>query len=46
MPASAPAVGSGFDYNATQQLDLFGTWSIANAGNSIQCHQFILEALN
>lgn len=46
MPDSAPAVGTGFDSTATQQVDLFGTWSAANASNSIQLHQFILEALN
>ena len=41
MPQSAPAVGTGFDETAAQQLDMFGTWSVANASNSIQVHQFI-----
>jgi hypothetical protein len=41
MPASAPAVGTGFDETASQKLDFFGTWSVANASNSILCHQFI-----
>lgn len=36
---AAPAVGNGFDSTATALLDLIATWSIANAGNSIQVHQ-------
>lgn len=43
---AAPAVGSNFDSTAAQQIDLFGTWSIANASNSITLHQFWLEAMN
>src|SRR5690348_3348379 len=27
MPASAPAVGTGIDYTASQTLDMFATWS-------------------
>ena len=46
LPASAPAVGTGFDSTATQIVDLFGTWSIANAGNSILTHHFSIDALN
>jgi hypothetical protein len=46
LPQSAPAVGTGFDSTAAQTVDLFGTWSIANAANSIQLHQYKLEALN
>lgn len=46
LPASAPAVGTGFDNTASQTLDLFATWSIANAGNSILTHQFRLLSLN
>lgn len=34
----APAVGSGFDNSVSQLIDLFATWSVANAGNSIQLH--------
>lgn len=40
-PASAPAVGTNFDASAAAVLDLFATWSVANASNSILCHQFI-----
>ena len=46
LPASAPAVGSNFDAGASQAVDLFATFSIANAGNSIQLHQYVLESLN
>lgn len=46
LPASAPAVGTGFDSTVAQVIDLFGTFSVANAANSIQLHQFVLEALN
>jgi hypothetical protein len=43
---AAPAVGTGFDSTAAQLVDLFGTWSVNNAANSITCHQFLLEDLN
>lgn len=45
LPASAPAVGTGFDSTASQTVDLFGTWSINNA-NSILVHQYKVESLN
>ncbi len=41
LPASAPAVGTGFDDTAAQALDLFATWQTASASNSITCHQFV-----
>lgn len=43
---AAPAVGSGFDCTASQQVDLFATWSVANASNSIQTHIGKLFSLN
>jgi hypothetical protein len=46
LPVSAPAVGTGFDSTAANVVDLFATWSIASASNSIQCHQYSLESLN
>lgn len=46
IPASAPAVGSGFDSTVANVVDLTAQWSISNAGNSIQCHSFKLESLN
>jgi hypothetical protein len=46
MPASAPAVGTGFDSTSAQVVDLFGTWSISNAGNTITLHSYALESIN
>jgi hypothetical protein len=46
LPASAPAVGTGFDSTTAQALDVFSTFSVANASNSIQLHQLMVEALN
>jgi hypothetical protein len=46
IPATAPAVGTGFDSTAAQQIDFFGTWSVSNAANSIQVHQFAIDSLN
>lgn len=46
LPASAPAVGSNFDSTASQAVDLFATFSIANAGNALTLHEYLLEALN
>jgi len=44
-PASAPADGTGFDSTVAQLVDFRGTFSIANAGNSIQLHQYVLSHL-
>lgn len=46
LPVSAPAVGTGFDSTASQIVDLTATFSVANASNSIQLHQFMLASLN
>lgn len=35
---AAPAVGSGFDNSVSQLIDLYATWSVANAANSLQLH--------
>lgn len=45
LPASAPAVGTGFDSTVAMVVDVFGTWSLNNA-NSIQTHQYSLISLN
>jgi hypothetical protein len=45
LPASAPAVGTGFDSTVAQVGDLYATWSINNA-NTITCHEYTLEQLN
>lgn len=46
LPDTAPVVGNGFDSTVKQVVDLFGTWSIANAANSLTLHQYSLEASN
>lgn len=46
IPASAPAVGTGFDSTVSNVIDLTAQWSVANAGNSIQCHQYELYSCN
>jgi hypothetical protein len=46
LPDTAPAVGSGFDSTAAQVIDLFGTFSVANAANSILCHMAELVLCN
>lgn len=46
LPASAPAVGTGFDATVAMVVDLFATFSVNNAANSITLHQYTLEALN
>jgi hypothetical protein len=46
IPASAPAVGTGFDSTIDNLSDLFATWSVANAANSIQVHQYRLCSQN
>lgn len=45
-PATAPAVGTGFDSTAANVLDLFATFSINNAANSITLLGYVLESLN
>jgi hypothetical protein len=47
LPASAPAVGTSFDNSlTTNTVDLFATWSTANAANSIRCDDFELILAN
>jgi hypothetical protein len=45
LPDTAPAVGTGFDSTAACKIDCFGTWSVANASNSIQVHQACVELM-
>lgn len=44
IPASAPAVGTGFDSTVANVADLTAQFSLT--GNSIQLHQYALEAMN
>lgn len=46
LPLSAPAVGSNFDASTANVIDLFATFSVNNAANSIQLHTFKIESLN
>lgn len=46
LPDTAPVVGTTFDSTATQAVDLFAAWSIANAANTLTLHQYSLESLN
>lgn len=45
-PNTAPAVGTGFDSTVAMVVDLFGTFSVNSASNSITIHQYVLESLN
>lgn len=46
IPATAPAVGTGFDSTVANVADLTAQFSVSNANNSIQVHQFVIESLN
>jgi hypothetical protein len=43
LPDTAPAVGAGFDSSLAQALNIFATWSVASASNSVQVHQSLIE---
>jgi hypothetical protein len=43
LPETAPAVGTGFNSQSALTVDVFGTWSVANAANSITVHQALVE---
>ena len=45
-PATAPAVGTGFDSTAAQQLDLFAGFSISDAANTVKIEQYIVKLMN
>lgn len=44
--ASGTAVTSGFNSTGSNYLDVFGTWSVASASNTITLQQFMVEMLN
>lgn len=44
FPSGTPAVSTGFDDTAAASFDLVGTWSVANAANSITIHQFSVSS--
>ena len=43
IPDTAPVVGPGFDSTISMPVNVFATWSIASASNSIQTHQSVTE---
>jgi hypothetical protein len=45
-PATAPAVGTGFDSTLSNSLDFFAGFSSSAAGNQIQVQQYLIESLN
>lgn len=45
MPNTAPVVGTGFDSTVAMVVDLFGTFSVNSASNSITIHQYFIEDL-
>jgi hypothetical protein len=42
---TAPVVGANFDSGAALAWNLFGTWSVNNAANSVLTHQYCLQHL-
>lgn len=45
-PATAPAVGTGFDSTTSLAVDHFATFSVNTATTSLTLHEYVLEALN
>lgn len=43
---AAPAVGTAFDMTLENRVDLFATWSVNSASNSITLHNFLIESMN
>lgn len=45
-PATAPAVGTGFDSTIANILDFWVGFSISNGGNGVTVHDYSVEAMN
>ena len=45
VPATAPAVGNGFDSTIANTVDFWVGFSIANAGNQVQIHNYTPELM-
>lgn len=45
VPATAPAVGTGFDSTIANILDFWTGFSISNAGNGVQLYDYCVEQL-
>lgn len=46
VPATAPAVGTGFDSTIANILDFWTGFSISNAGNGVQVWDYFVEEMN
>ena len=46
VPATAPAVGTGFDSTIANILDFFAGFSISDAANTVKIEQYTVEELN
>lgn len=46
VPATAPAVGTGFDSTVANILDFYAGFSISNAANTIKIESYTVTALN
>lgn len=46
LPTSSPAAGTGFDSTSSFVIDLFATWSVSSASNTITLHSYELALLN
>jgi hypothetical protein len=46
VPATAPAVGTGFDSTIANVLDFWTGFSISSASNTVQIYTYTVEALN
>lgn len=46
LPATSPAVGASFDSTVSFQVDMFGTFSVNSASNSINTTDYTLISLN
>lgn len=45
-PNTTPAAGNGFDSTADNVMDVYATFSVANAGNAIQLHAYRALLIN
>lgn len=46
VPFATPAAGNGFDSTTSNQIDLFGTFSVSSASNSATCQWMTFETDN
>lgn len=46
LPDTSPTTGTGFDSTTSNVVDLFATWSVSNAANSIRCDSYELVLCN